>query len=278
MKYSPFALLALTLGISCSSLHAADNTIDTNTARAYEGYLITFVWPESVTSEQIDYQNVLNVDNLLRLPPDKKDDSSSTGASIDSISNPFDDFKSQIDKHAQVLVNKKWTLIFKHPGDVIAKQFYSDQVKDGYPELTGSISIKLGRYLESEIQYKHYLFDSFSVPESQQHTAPQVDTTNKTSDNIDSTTAAESTPYKLFEPALVLNLHETNKTASKKINYIDHPIIGTLLYFEPISLEDALEQTALESLIPDTGESLNYDSLQQSNELSNQTTPTDHAK
>jgi hypothetical protein len=39
----------------------------------------------------------------------------------------------------------------------------------------------------------------------------------------------------------VLPLHFVNKTASKKLNYIDHPVIGTLIYFEPLDLEEAID-------------------------------------
>jgi hypothetical protein len=52
------------------------------------------------------------------------------------------------------------------------------------------------------------------------------------------------------------------------VNYLDHPTIGTLLYFEPIELEDAMDKIALLSMMPETGKSLNYDELQSTNELS----------
>ena len=75
--------------------------------------------------------------------------------------------------------------------------------------------------------------------------------------------------FKEFEPALVLTLNQSNKTASKKVNYLDHPTIGTLLYFEPIELEDAIEKIALQTVAPETGASLNYTELESTNELSN---------
>ena len=61
---------------------------------------------------------------------------------------------------------------------------------------------------------------------------------------------------KHIEPALELNLNFNNKTASTKLNYIDHPIIGTLIYFEPLELEDAIERISMQQLMdnpPDEG-------------------------
>ena len=46
-------------------------------------------------------------------------------------------------------------------------------------------------------------------------------------------------------------------------------MIGTLIYFEPIELEDAIEKVAAQSVTPETGKSLTYDSLHSTNELTN---------
>ncbi|MBJ7538859.1 hypothetical protein [Marinomonas transparens] len=251
-------VILLSLTILTSRAFAVDDPIDPDTARAYEGYLLTFIWPEDKSSEHIDYQDVLNLTDLIRLPPKTIEDDTSTGADIAAISVPFDGFKEALDKQVQVLSNQKWTLIFKHPGDMISKTFHSEQEKDGYPELTGKIDIKLGRYLESDIRYQYYLFDSFTLPN-----IPDTPTTDLNSPDA----AIQEKQFKQFEPALVLELEQKNKTASKKVNYLDHPTIGTLLYFEPIDLEDAIEQIALQSLDAETGQSLNYDDLQSTNEL-----------
>lgn len=225
------------------------------TARAYEAYLLTFVWPEQDSTEQVKYKNVLTTDNLVRYQNQNtsSQDSSSSAANISQLSVPFDEFKNKIAPHATVLVNQKWTLIFKQTGDQISKTFHSDQLKDGYPELTGSIAIKLGHYLESDIKYQHYLFDSFSTPPNTAQTTPDANNALLNDGTQRSDTAVTADPnsqpqVKLFEPALVLDVEQKNKTASKKLNYIDHPILGTLLYFEPINLDDAINQISLEKL------------------------------
>ena len=253
MKSLPITLALLTF--LSPHLMAQEENINPDTARAYQGYLLTFVWPERYTNEHVDYENVLTLDGLIRESFDADADQQlSTEQTSQTLPSVFDDFDKKLDRRVQILSNQKWTLIFKDRGDVIHKRFTSPENKDGYPELTGDISIKLGRYLESDIRYKHYLFDSFTLPAA-----------------TDSATEFSESPtqFKQFEPALVLNLREKNKTASKKVNYIDHPIIGSLLYFEPIELEDAIEQIAQQSLPAETGASLTYDRLNSTNELSN---------
>lgn len=252
MKSLPITLLLLSL--VSPRLMAAETAIDPDTARAYQGYLLTFIWPERYSNEHIDYENVLSLNGLIRIPPSLAEELTPTPNSQDNrLPSVFDDFDKKLDRHVQILSNQQWTLIFKAPGDTIRKQFQSLQNRDGYPELTGSIEIKLGRYLESDIHYQHYLFDSFTLPNN----APSATELDLPSPS----------PYKQFEPALVLKLNEQNKTASKKVNYLDHPIIGTLLYFEPIELEDAIEQIAQQSLPGETGDSLTYDQLDSTNEL-----------
>ncbi|AWY00398.1 hypothetical protein A8139_10595 [Marinomonas primoryensis] len=258
MKTLIISLLSLTL--LNTHLFADDGEINTDTARAYEAHLVTFMWPEGQSSEQINYKNVLSTGNLLRLTKGEEDKLSTTSST--SGSTPFGNIEERLGGHVKILANQQWTLIFNHPGDTISKTFHSEQEKDGYPELTGSISVKLGRYLESDIRYQHYLFDSFTQPNTQGQSG-------KGSFFSQGRNTLDTQPeFKEFDPALVLALNQRNKTASKKVNYLDHPTIGTLLYFEPIELEDAMDKIALLSMMPETGKSLNYDELQSTNELS----------
>ena len=247
----------LSLNLLSTQIFAADEQINPDTARAYEGYMVIFQWPDALTSEQVNYKSILSTDNLIRLTGDEKSTDNNNAQST-----PFGNVEARLGKNVTILANKKWTLIFRYPGDTIRKSFYSEQEKDGYPELTGNIAIKLGRYLESDIQYKHYLFDSFTQPD------PIQNSEHDGSSSIFSQTKTQS-DFKEFEPALVLKLNQSNKTASKKVNYLDHPTIGTLIYFEPIELEDAIEKIATQSVAPETGKSLTYDSLQSTNELTN---------
>ncbi len=258
MKTLIISLLSLTL--LNTHLFADDGEINTDTARAYEAHLVTFMWPEGQSSEQINYKNVLSTGNLLRLTKDEEGKPSA--ASNTSEVTPFGNIEGRLGKHVKILANQQWMLIFNHPGDTISKTFHSEQEKDGYPELTGSISVKLGRYLESDIRYQHYLFDSFTQPNTQaQNSKGSFFSQGQNTPDV-------QPELKAFDPALVLTLTQRNKTASKKVNYLDHPTIGTLLYFEPIELEDAMDKIALQSMTPETGKSLNYDELQSTNELS----------
>ncbi|QRV24462.1 hypothetical protein [Marinomonas foliarum] len=263
--------IALSLTLMNTQLFADDGKIDPDTARAYQGYLVTFLWPEGQSTEQVDYKNVLSSAKLLRLTDEEVAAPNSTNQELGKA--PFGKIEDKIGRHTKILANETWTLIFKHPGDTIYKNFHSQQTKDNYPELTGSISIKLGRYLESNIHYQHYLFDSFTLPD------PNELGINHESDNASLFTNTDSErmtkpKFKEFEPALILTLNQSNKTASKKVNYLDHPTIGTLLYFEPIELEDAIEKIALQTINPETGESLNYNDLKSTNELARRTIST----
>lgn len=266
MKY--LIAIALSLALMNTQLFADDGEIDPDTARAYQGYLVTFLWPEGQSSEQVDYKNVLSTDQLLRLTDEEAAAPINTNQELGKA--PFGRIEDKIGRHTKILANETWTLIFKRPGDTIYKNFHSQQVQDNYPELTGSISIKLGRYLESDIHYQHYLFDSFTLPN------PNEFGINNESENAsfftNTNSAGTAKPeFKEFEPALVLKLNQSNKTASKKVNYLDHPVIGTLLYFEPIELEDAIEKIALQTITPETGASLNYNDLKSTNELAKRT-------
>lgn len=251
MKYFTFILLTLSL----FSTHSLGNAEDINpdTARAYEGYLLTFLWPDNQTTEFIEYDNVLSLDGLTRIIKNKESEHIGSGNIGQTLSAFEENLETQIGKRIPILVSQKWTFIFKHAGDTVYKEFHSEQFKDGYPELTGQIAIKLGRYLESNISYQHYLFDSFTqlIPEE---------------GLADDQRTAE---LKAFEPALMLTLKQSNKTASKKLNYLDHPTIGTLLYFEPVELEEAMATLTAQSNPPETGEGLNYNNLQSMSELLN---------
>ncbi|BFM47882.1 hypothetical protein [Marinomonas sp. THO17] len=273
MKKLTLILLAL-LSISGRS-YALDEPIDPDTARAYEAYLVTFIWPEDKTSEQIDYKNILTTEGLLRFTdatPDEQiddeqvnqDELELTKIAPEGLAEPFANIAEKLGKQVRILSNQQWTLIFKRPGDVIEKTFYSEEVKDGYPELTADIQIKLGRYLESDIHYEHFLFDSFTQPDK------SFFATDTTSPSFFSSAADNTTEHqdlKAFEPALVLKLNMHNKTASKKLNYLDHPTIGTLLFFQPLNLEEAVEKITLQTISPETGQSLNFDELNSTNEL-----------
>ncbi len=267
-------LIALSLSLLNTRAFADIGQINPDTARAYEGYILTFLWPADQSTEHVDYDSIFSTFDIKRLTEDEtanlaSEEPTSEGSDIEQTSvqienTPFDSFQDKLSRHVTVLANKKWTLIFKEPGDVITKDFYSNEIKDGYPELTADISIKLGRYLESDIHYQHYIFDSFTQPEA---TEDETEESNSFFSPFVPTENNESVDFKAYEPALVLNLELSNKTASKKINYLDHPTIGTLLYFKPIDLEDALEAIAMRSITPETGQSLNYDDLQSTNEL-----------
>ncbi|MCB5162428.1 hypothetical protein [Marinomonas algarum] len=270
------AFQALTLLAACCSIPAIGETttINPDTARAYEGYLVTFMWPDGQTKEQVDYDNLYSTDHLPRFADDtikpgealQKDKNNSSEIN-ELLSTPLDNAEQKLARHVTVLSKQQWTLIFKAPGDTIRKSFHSEQKKDGYPELTGDIAITLGRYLESDIHYQHYLFDSFSQPSPVQQDTQQEFLDHSLANNAQTSEADNLPTFKEFEPALVLNLHQTNKTASKKVNYLDHPTIATLLYFEPLELDAAIERVATKAVQPETGNSLTYDNLNSTNEL-----------
>lgn len=231
------AILFFLITYSQAALAVDLNTLDPKKARAYEGYLLTFVWPERYANEHVDYENVLNLENLLRI-----NQPIAEAPANSHLPDAFKQYKQKLSNRVQILSDQRWTLIFNQSGARIKQSFYSPIQKDGYPELVGDISIRLGRYLESDIHYRHYLFDSFTQPDTQRVDLNQPVVTNQL-----------NTSFKQFEPALVLNLHITNKTASKKLNYLDHPIIGTLLYFEPLELEEAIEAIQQQNAAIETG-------------------------
>ncbi|GAB3482254.1 hypothetical protein [Marinomonas epiphytica] len=234
------ATLLLLASVSQAAQAIDLNQIDPKTARAYEGYLLTFAWPEKYASEHVDYENVLDLENLLRINQSQLESSTLNTSQLPDV---FLQYKQRLKNRVQILSSQRWTLIFNKAGARVNQSFYSPLTKDGYPELVGDISIRLGRYLESDIHYRHYLFDSFSQPLE----TPPLDL------NQTQIEPQLNTNIKQFEPALVLNLHIENKTASKKLNYLDHPIIGTLLYFEPLELETAIEAIQQQNATIETG-------------------------
>lgn len=223
-------------------MFAADSQkIDPNTARAYQAYLLTFEWPSYASSEQVPYKKVTNPSALPRYLSNDNN-RGSQGADIAPLSVPFDSFKNKIAPNAPVLISQKWILIFNKRGDTISKTFQSEQNTNGYPELTGSISVRFAHFLESDIKYQHYLF---TPPPGAANPANNEMAAQNSEQN--GTAATNEQPLGPM-PTQVLNLEEENKTASKKLNYIDHPIIGTLLYFEPMDLNDAIQQRNLDRL------------------------------
>ncbi len=250
-------LIALSISLFSTHLFANSGNINPDTARAYEGHILTFLWPDGQSSEHINYKSVLSLQDIQHL----RNTAESNNDSKQSEQTPFENIKKRLSNHVTIVASQKWTLIFREAGDVINKNFQSEQKKNGYPELTGNIKIKLGRYLESNIHYQHYLFDNLSQPFTEKNLENE---SNQPSFPI----LSDETEIKTFGPALVLKLDLSNKTASKKVNYLDHPKIGTLIYFEPIELEDAMAEIAAQSVTPETGKSLNYDSLRSTNELS----------
>lgn len=259
--------ILLSLSLFNTPLFANDGEINPDTARAYQGYLLTFLWPEGQSSELIEYEDVLAVDDLLRFSEEELEQNTPNTITPTSIkSTPFDNFAGKLDRRVTILSNQKWTLIFKATGDTIQKSFTSPQIQEGYPELTGNISIKLGRYLESDIYYNHYLFNYVTPTETDVEASNQIEN-NQANNNVLQQIGTTESNTKQLQPTLVLPLHQSNRTASKKVNYLDHPTIGTLLYFEPMELEEAMEAIALETITPETGASLNYDELQNTNEL-----------
>jgi len=239
-----YILLLALISLSTPLFAAGSNDIDPDTARAYQAYLLTFIWPSYASSEQITYQKVKDPSALPQYPVDNTNaaDNSSKGADIEPLYVPFDDFKNKIAPHAPVLINERWILIFDKRGDVVHESFHSDANTNGYPELTGTISVRYAHYLETDIKYHHYLFTP--LPET---SLPEGTSNDLQSSNQDSSGQASDQPLGPM-PTQVLNVELKNKTASKKLNYLDHPIIGTLLYFEPMKLDDAIQQRDLDRL------------------------------
>lgn len=249
-------------------------------ARAYRAHLLSFIWPSKMSSEQVDYQNIYQIDDILRFKDAEEAQLSTsiidlTQTEIDEEINPFAQYQALIDNKVTILSNQTWPMIFEEQGSINFAAFHSESLFDGYPELTGQFQVKLGRYLETRISYQHYLFDSFTaqVPEKTAESSSIFDDLDPIDEELDTFFGDEledKKVIKLYEPALLLAFEVERKTASKKLNYLDHPIIGSLLYFEPISVDDAEHELMLQALteediVRDAEASISFDSEEEVN-------------
>ncbi len=255
--------LIVTLGMALLSPTLFANDLSSSqetTARAYRAHLLTFAWPKENTVEQIEYETLLSLKATPKFPLEdplsNSADTQSTGADIERINNPFDDYQKKLRSGVNVLTNNTWTLIFENRGSKLQHNFHSQPNEEGYAELTGSIDIKFGRYLESKITLKHYLFTpppsvvmEQTTDEKQTELETNIENNFDLDVNQDSLQITESSVDVSQLPQSQLIINQNNKTASKKLNYLDHPTIGTLIYFEPIDLEVAIQQQALENLM-----------------------------
>ena len=230
-------LLACGISLISTLLHADEYDSD---ARAYQAYIMTFEWPKEDTTEYIEYKNILSLNGIPKFT--KQDESptssgnGSNAADIETINNPFDSYRKKIQRGVKVLTNHSWTLIFDRKGDTLSRTINSPPQETGYSELSGTINITLGRYLETDINLSHYQFAATAISTQSFNNSSKVDQIE---------TQNQAKPL----PSARLDITQANKTASKKLNYLDHPLIGTLLYFEPMELEDAIQQQALENLM-----------------------------
>lgn len=261
---SKILLLSL-IGLFITGQAIAETKKKTSKARAYRAHLMTFLWPEESSSEKIDYEYIADINSLTHFstPPKKVENNNGfsfgIGIGEPKITNPFDEYKKQLSKKVSILSNQTWPMIFEQRSSTVEQSFYSDQFLDGYPVLQGTIKVTLGRYLETEISYQHYQFESFSVPAlfsmSKGQEKPELGYVTApillnaaASFNIDNDEDAVKPTIELYQPNGILNLTVERKTASKKLNYLDHPIIGSLLYFEPIKVEEAEQEIMLNEI------------------------------
>ncbi|TPE51286.1 hypothetical protein FJM67_09595 [Maribrevibacterium harenarium] len=274
MKSLAICSLSLTLAMPVFSLSLEEFNPDT--ARAYQAHIVAFKWPDRYSSEHIEYQNIENLFDVKRFddsptlddastatqPPTSQSQLQSGELLEESILPPesiqeFRDYISQIKRRANLLVDETETIIFKATGSKLELEFHSAPLYDGFAELTGKATIALGRYLQTDLSYKHYLFDSFTVPPRVENEATFAQVQIGATDSVAAPEPDENQPeaqpvlVKQFEPALVLDIQISNRTASGKLNYLDHPVIGTLIYFEPLELDYAValikQQQALAS-------------------------------
>lgn len=246
------AISLILLGLLCNTYVQANSldSLDLNKARAYQAYVMTFVWPENMTSEDIEYQDIFSHEGIQPLA----DWSGENDGAATPASSPFETFTKTLSARTEVLSNKTWTLIFPDTGSSISESFHSAQAEHGYPVMTANVTFTLGRYLESNLHYKHYQFGQPVATvehQTQDGVMSPIDATTTNNASVYSsnsqvtdlnTAAYSSTDYNVWNgPTQVLPLHFINKTASKKLNYIDHPVIGTLIYFEPLDLEEAID-------------------------------------
>ena len=235
MKTFPLFILGLLTSAYVQAASINLDNIDLNKARAYQAYVMTFEWPKNASSENVEYQDLFSLEGLNRFG------SSSNSAAPNGIPNPFAKFQRPLNSRTHVLSNNSWTLIFPDTGASISESFQSSEQENGYATFTGQVTFTLNRYLESNLRYQHYLFGQpAQAPQQIEQTQP---TQTYASDNVPQ---AYQETYPLQQgtwdgPTQVLSLHFHNKTASQKLNYVDHPIIGTLIYFEPLDLEQAID-------------------------------------
>ncbi|TDO99613.1 CsiV family protein [Marinomonas balearica] len=269
MKLAKLILLSSTFSAYTYATEIDLASIDPEKARAYQAYLLTFEWPKGTSSEEVTYEDIKNSTNIVSYDPPELniEESTTRPATIEPLFNAFDGFNKKVGRHAKVLSNEKWTFIFPEAGFTHHETFHSTIDANGYVDLNGDISVKLGRYLETELNYQHYLFSTLENSEASEEdksaseenkSAPLDSAQNEQTTLVGLPSAQSIIPLR---PIQVLNLTLNNKTASKKINYLDHPIIGTLLYFVPMDLEEAIEQKALESFTPDLGENKTQEDL-----------------
>ncbi len=252
MKAFSYLAAGLLLGSLSLSANAVDlDSIDPDKARAYEAYVMTFLWPENMSSERIDYESVLSLAGVPVFDSEQETNTASTetsfAADIEPLKAPFDEFLNTFKRRTQLLSNERWTLIFPETGATLSREFHSETVIDGYAEFVAHVDFTLNRYLESDLSYEHYLFDTFTTVKTKEN--QQATTTDGPRVTLEQTQAPETMVQKHLEPAMVLKLNFLNKTPSKKLNYIDHPTIGTLIYFEPLELEDAMERVSMEQFM-----------------------------
>ncbi|MBM6551917.1 hypothetical protein [Marinomonas ostreistagni] len=175
---------------------------------------MTFKWSSSMSSESVPYAPLPASQALPEFNPNLSRSLSVSGS-------PFEQFRSTVAARTELLTNNEWTLIFPDKGASFHKAIQSNSQTNGYADFKGAVSFKLERYLETNLHYQDYRFN-----DAYQATIEP--------DTLEGTAQAS--------PAQVLSLTFHNKTASKKLNYIDHPVIGTLIYFEPMPLEDAIDE------------------------------------
>jgi len=286
IKSLSLSILGLCLAqIALAADDASADEPEKSNARAYRAHLLSFIWSDKMSSEQVNYQNIYLLDNIQRFT--NEEDAIQSASIIDSVEqeldetsepNPFLQYQAKMGKRVTILSNQTWPMIFEEQGSVVFEDFHSKQLFDGYPELVGKVQVKLGRYLETKVQYQHFLFDSFTAPVTQTNQTQSIifDELDPF-DQVDpfNPIQPEEKIIKLYEPALVLSFNLERKTASKKLNYLDHPIIGSLLYFEPISVDDAEHELMLQALteeemVRDAEASINLEPQESLDNLLNQ--------
>lgn len=237
MKSLSLFLIGLTVSSYVQAASPNYGNIDPSKARAYQAYVMTFAWPEGTSSEQLKYEPVSSPDNLQRFSPDSN--YASKGGS-----SAFDKFRNAVGSRTRMLSYNSWTLIFPDTGRSITQTFHSNSLQNGYSDFVGSVTFTLGRYLESNLDYRHYRFDQ--APSVSQELNSNITNVGSPQPIALGGMNSVNTAYAggFGSPTKVMSLHFENRTASQKLNYIDHPMIGTLIYFEPLGIEDALSMAA----------------------------------